>query len=230
MYRLLFGLILCCYASLVDKFFSSGGTEVVKVVIESIILPGQAMAEGDVEDSPDEGSKNIEEVIEQDIQEALEGGEIVSTMPRDKIKEALHCRGIGDTEKLLLSNLHKRHEKLKNLNRLILEKENSLNVIENLLDNKVRQLGELKERVEELLHEYHKEEEAQIVTLVKVYENMKPVESSSIFNNLNPELLVEVASRMKSDKLSLILSKMEKDRAREVTIDLANYRRLEKFE
>ena len=66
------------------------------------------------------------------------------------------------------------------------------------------------------------------MSLVKVYENMKAKDAAQIFNTLDMDILIEVMGRMSERKLSPVLAEMDPDRARSVTIFLAEQKSLPK--
>ena len=69
-------------------------------------------------------------------------------------------------------------------------------------------------------------EEERLTSLVKIYENMKPKEAATIFNTLDLDVLLAVVGRMNERKTSPILAAMDPDKARIVTIKLAEQRKL----
>ena len=67
----------------------------------------------------------------------------------------------------------------------------------------------------------NEQEDAQIASLVKSYESMKPEDAARIFNRLERNILVDVSSRMKPAKIGAILAAMEPARAQDLTVLLA---------
>ena len=82
--------------------------------------------------------------------------------------------------------------------------------------------GELKS----LLGQQEKMEEDRIVSLVRIYEGMKPKEAATIFNTLEMDILLTVIGRMSERKSGPILASMDPEKARIVTTRLAMQRRL----
>jgi flagellar motility protein MotE (MotC chaperone) len=80
--------------------------------------------------------------------------------------------------------------------------------------------------VSDALIEYNKIEDQQISSLVKIYENMKPADAARIFNELERPILLLIVNRMQEKKAAPILAQMDPKRAKQVTIDLADQRRL----
>lgn len=130
------------------------------------------------------------------------------------------------TELELLQSLSARKKELDERERSISLKENSLSVIENNISTKVKELQELQAQLNEILKQYEEKEDDKIKSLVKVYENMKPNEAAKIFDQLEMIILLEVAVRMKEAKLAQIIAKMDTYRAKELTVELANRRKV----
>jgi len=63
-------------------------------------------------------------------------------------------------------------------------------------------------------------------SLVKIYEKMKPKDAARIFNNLEMDILIDVASNIKESKMAPILASMSSDRANKLTVELATRRQL----
>ena len=94
------------------------------------------------------------------------------------------------------------------------------------LDRKYSELVSLRSELEGLLEEQSEEEQKSITKLVKMYEGMKAKDAAAIFNSLDIDILVNVISRMSERKSAPILAAMNPDRARTVTIMLAEERQL----
>ena len=63
--------------------------------------------------------------------------------------------------------------------------------------------------------------------LVKVYESMKPKDAARIFEEIDMEVLLEVAGGMKENKIAAIMANMTPRRAQELTIELADRKAIE---
>lgn len=66
------------------------------------------------------------------------------------------------------------------------------------------------------------ESNQQLLSLIKVYESMKPKEAAAIFEKLDISVQVAVASHMKEQKIASIMAKMSPDAAKALTMELAN--------
>lgn len=132
----------------------------------------------------------------------------------------------SDTELEILQSLSARRDYLEQREHDISLKEASLLVIEKNIDLKIAELQELQKELESILAAYEQKEDEKVQSLVKIYESMKPQDSAKIFEQLQMSILVEVADQMKEPKLGAILAKMDTYKAKELTVELANRRRI----
>ena len=95
------------------------------------------------------------------------------------------------------------------------------NVRNELYDDLSQRRTTIKNEIEALLKEQSAEEQSRINSLVKIYEGMKAKDAARIFNTLDMDVLIMVMSRMSERKSSPILAEMSPDRARTVTLLLA---------
>ncbi len=135
-------------------------------------------------------------------------------------------REYSDSELDILQSLAKRREDLDQRERNINESAALLKAAEKEVDRKLGELNKLKSEIETLLGQQSEMEDARITSLVKIYEAMKPKEAATIFNTLDPDVLLSVVSRMNERRLSPILASMDPEKARMVTIRLAEMRQL----
>lgn len=135
-------------------------------------------------------------------------------------------REYSESELDILQSLSKRREDLDQRERNISESAAMLKAAEKEVDRKLAELNTLKAEIEKLLGQQSQMEDARIVSLVKIYEAMKPKEAATIFNTLDPDVLLSVVSRMNERRLSPILASMDPEKARMVTIRLAEMRQL----
>lgn len=135
-------------------------------------------------------------------------------------------REYSDSELDILQSLSKRREELDQRERNLNESAAMLKAAEKEVDRKLAELNALKAEIEKLLGQQGDMEEARITSLVKIYEAMKPKEAATIFNTLDPDVLLAVVSRMNERRLSPILASMDPEKARMVTIRLAEQRQL----
>lgn len=126
----------------------------------------------------------------------------------------------------LFDDLAKRRAELEKAQKDMKVREALLKAAEQELDRKYQELRKLRGEIEALLERQSDEEQGRITSLVKVYEGMKPKDAARIFDTLDLDILVQVLSRMSERKLSPVLAAMNPERARTVTIMLAEQKKL----
>ena len=126
----------------------------------------------------------------------------------------------------LLQKLAKRREELDNWEGNLQIKETTLNATEKRIDEKISQVEAMKRAVSAALIEYNKIEDTEITSLVKIYESMKPTDAARIFDELERPILLLIVDRMSEKKAAPILAAMDPKRAKQLTVDLAEQRRL----
>lgn len=131
-----------------------------------------------------------------------------------------------DEEIALLQSLSQRREELEQRAREIDQREVLLKAAEQRIDQKIAELEHLQGSIESLLVKHDEQTEAQMQSLVKIYESMKPKDAARIFEELDLTVLLEVVERMKERKTAPILAEMNPERAKTVTLELAQRREL----
>lgn len=101
-----------------------------------------------------------------------------------------------------------------------------LTAAEGRIDKKIEELKVLRETISGLIKTFDSQQDAKLLSLVKIYESMKPKDAATIFEDLELDILLEVAERMKERKLAPIMAKMDPVKAREMTVELARLREL----
>ena len=121
----------------------------------------------------------------------------------------------------LLRLLGERRGELEALARELDARERVIQAAEMRVDAKTDELLRLKEEIETLLGQRDEVEEQRLAQLVAIYEAMKPQEAAVILDDLEIEMLVDIIERMRERNSSPILARMAPDRARELTMRLA---------
>lgn len=132
----------------------------------------------------------------------------------------------ADVKMELFQDLSERRKAIEGREKELATREALLKAGEQELDQKFRELETLRKEIEGLLQQQSTEEEARIGSLVKIYEAMKPKDAARIFDSLDMDVLISVISRMSERKTSPILAEMNPERARSVTILLAQQKQL----
>ncbi|GAB4517292.1 MAG: hypothetical protein Tsb0010_01360 [Parvularculaceae bacterium] len=125
------------------------------------------------------------------------------------------------TERAVLETLSDRRASLDARERELDTREKLLVAAEARVDERIGELKAIEARISTLLRQRDEAEEAQIRSLVKVYERMKPADAARIFESLDKQILLDVASLMKEQALGGVLAQMQPQAAQELTERLA---------
>lgn len=128
---------------------------------------------------------------------------------------------LSAAELQLLKELSKRRKELDKTHDDITAKEQVLKATEGKLDQKMAELKTLQSQLQEMMKEYDQKEHGKILSLVKIYENMKPRDAAKIFDELEMPTLLQVVSNMKEVKVAPVLANMNPAKARDLSMELA---------
>ncbi|MCG8505143.1 MAG: hypothetical protein MI755_11090, partial [Sphingomonadales bacterium] len=109
-------------------------------------------------------------------------------------------------------------------------REGILEATERRIDEKIARLEGLEGQIKSLVSKHEEIENAELASIVKVYQTMKPKDAARIFERLDMEIQVEVATRMKEAKMAPILAAMSAEAAKTLTIELATRAQLPEIE
>lgn len=126
----------------------------------------------------------------------------------------------------VLQSLAERREQIDARAREIEAQEALLKAAERRVQEKIDELKKLEARIAGLIRQHDEQGEAQLKSLVKVYENMKPKDAARIFEELEMAVLLDVVERMREAKIAPILASMDPGKAKSVTVELATRRKL----
>lgn len=126
----------------------------------------------------------------------------------------------------VLQNLSERRKELDAKEESLQRKEAILKATEQQIEQKIAEMGSLRDELKTLLKEQSDEEQKRIRSLVRIYEGMKPKDAARILNTLETDILIAVMERMSERKSAPILAEMDSDRARQVTTLLAERKQL----
>ncbi|MBN8530606.1 MAG: hypothetical protein J0L97_01920 [Alphaproteobacteria bacterium] len=126
----------------------------------------------------------------------------------------------------ILQSLSKRREEIDNYARELDTRAEVLRASEAKIDQKIAELKDIKGQLDQLVNQYTKQEETNIRSLVKIYENMKPKEAARIFEEIDMPVLLMVVDHMQEKKVAPILANMNPQRAKQVTVSLAEMKKL----
>lgn len=145
------------------------------------------------------------------------------TPPTDVINVDKHCNQI---EMDLLQSLSARREEIEKYEQEVALREKMLGATELRIDDKIKQMDAMKAELEQLVNKNTEQEEQEIRGLVKIYENMKPKDAARIFDELDMDVLLQVVDKMSERKVAPVLAGMNPIKAKDVTVKLAEARKL----
>ncbi|MGH1399271.1 MAG: MotE family protein [Alphaproteobacteria bacterium] len=182
---------------------------------------GNAIAAGDKTEKPKE--EKPKEAEHAEAKEEVSEEEPETPKWRDASDDELEFNAVNAK---MFEDLRARREKVDQKERNLTTREALLRAAEQELDRKYQELTALRTELETLLNQQSEEEQAQITSLVKIYEGMKPKDAARIFDTLDLDVLVAVMGRMSERRLSPVLAAMNAERARTITIMLAEQKKL----
>jgi flagellar motility protein MotE (MotC chaperone) len=148
-----------------------------------------------------------------------------ATTPMTANTKPIDVNNLTPSELQLLQSLAKRRDEINSKSEEMGMREAILNATEKRIDGKIIELKTLEKRVQKLIAVHDEEADKRMKSLVKVYESMKPKDAARIFERLEMDILIDVTVRMKEVKMAAVLAKMESEKARELTVRLANLRK-----
>jgi flagellar motility protein MotE (MotC chaperone) len=131
---------------------------------------------------------------------------------------------VSDSERALLTDLRQRRLKLDERETALVAREATLGAVEKRLAARVDELTSLQQQLQRLEKQRQERDETNWKGLVKLYETMKPRDAATIFNDLDLPVLLPVVDRMKEAKAAAIIAVMQPERARQLTVEIANQR------
>lgn len=121
----------------------------------------------------------------------------------------------------LLQNLSVRRGELDRKEQRLDERESLIAAAEARIDAKIEEMKSLQTAIERLVETKEAQEDDRIKKLISVYEKMKPKDAARIWNDLDMDILLQVALGMREANTAAVLSEMTPDRARALTSELA---------
>jgi flagellar motility protein MotE (MotC chaperone) len=128
---------------------------------------------------------------------------------------------VSPTERAVLERLQDRRKELETRAREVEIRESLLKAAEKRIENKVDEMKGVETRISATMQQKEEADNARFKSIVTMYENMKPKDAGRIFDRLEMAVLIEVASRMKPQKMSDVLAQMSPEAAERLTVELA---------
>jgi flagellar motility protein MotE (MotC chaperone) len=133
--------------------------------------------------------------------------------------------GLSQSEVRVLQSLGERRKAIDARAAEIEKKADLLSAAEKRVDERIAELKKLEASLQGMLGQLDEAQEQRIAGLVAVYQKMRAKDAAAVFNGLDDEVLLNVASRMKQANLADILGQMSPERARKLTKMLAESKR-----
>lgn len=127
---------------------------------------------------------------------------------------------------VLVKQLTARRDELDKRARNLDQREALVKVAEQRVDEKIKELEQLRLQLQAMVNQADATQEAQLENLVKIYETMKPSDAAKIFENLDMPVLLDVIQKMKPKSTAPILAAMAPEKAKEVTVALTKQNQL----
>lgn len=194
-------------------------------------LGGAAMAQdeqAEAQEIPAETEEAIAPDTDQNdaparLAQADETGEDDTTIWRDASDSDFE---LDSVRMEMVEDLAERRQELQKRERALNNREALLKAAEQELERKYQELAGIRQEIQGLLKEQSEAEQQRIRSLVKIYEGMKSKQAARIFDTLDLDILVNVMTQMSERKVAPILAEMNPERARTVTILMAEQKKL----
>jgi flagellar motility protein MotE (MotC chaperone) len=144
---------------------------------------------------------------------------VSDTRPAEVVAQA--PQQVSPTERAVLERLQERRQELETRAREVDIRESLLKAAEKRIESKVDEMKGVETRISAAAQQKEEADNARFKSIVTMYENMKPKDAGRIFDRLDMSVLIEVASRIKPQKMSDILAQMSLEAAEKLTVELA---------
>lgn len=130
--------------------------------------------------------------------------------------------GLSASEVQVLQALQARRLELESRGEAYSTQDELMVAAEHRLNERLAELRTLETHVNDLLGQLDEAQEQRLASLVDVYQRMRSKDAAAVFDGLDDEVLVQVASRMRQANLAEVMGRMSPERARELTQMLAD--------
>lgn len=178
-------------------------------------LKAVAMAEGVAETIP-----HTEDAAHGETETPAEG----ATAPQTQCEPATlaDMAGLSAEEVQVLQALSARREALDARGEALGTQDALMLAAEQRLNERLAELRQLETTVQDLLGQLDEAQEQRLASLVDVYQRMRAKDAATVFDGLEDDVLIQVASRMRQTNLAEVMGRMEPERARRLTEMLAD--------
>lgn len=130
--------------------------------------------------------------------------------------------GLSQAEVQVLQALGARREALDARGEQIETQDALMLAAEQRMTERLAELRQLESHVNDLLGQLDEAQEQRLASLVDVYQRMRAKDAAAVFDGLEDDVLVQVASRMRQANLAEVMGRMDPNRARALTQMLAD--------
>ncbi len=130
--------------------------------------------------------------------------------------------GLSAAEVQVLQALSARRQSLDQRAEQVETQDQLMVAAERRLDERLAELRQLETHVNDLLGQLDEAQAQRIASLVDVYTRMRAKDAATVFDGLDDDVLVQVASRMRQANLAEVMGRMDPERARHLTELLAD--------
>jgi flagellar motility protein MotE (MotC chaperone) len=193
-------------------------------VLTGVLVLGMRVA--DIWDTVGSGKLSLhpaqaQEAAAKPAKDAPPAPEATASKPADAPTEPAPSEAIAadssPAEQDVLKQIAGRREELDKRAGDLDTREALLNVTEQRIDQKAKELDTLRQQLQAMVNQGNEAQQAQLDNLVKIYETMKPDEAARIFETLDMPILIGVIQKMKPARTAPIMAKMPPAKAKEVT-------------
>lgn len=132
--------------------------------------------------------------------------------------------GLSPAEVQVLQSLGERRKQLDAREAALSTQADLASAAERRLNERMEELKRLEARVQTLLGQVDEEQSRRLASLVDVYQRMRAKDAAAVFDQLDEAVLIQVAARMRQQNLAEIMARMNPERARALTMKLAETR------
>lgn len=181
-------------------------------------IPEAQAQEKKSENPNDESSNSSDSESEATLQDAIDEERESSADEKTRL--------YTQAELDVLENLSARREFLEGRSRELDLREHLLVAAQDRVEEKVGELKRIERTIRDLLQQHDEQEKRKLLSLVRVYESMKSKDAARIFEELELDILVDVAELMEERRLAPVLAAMDPVKAKTVTVEIRTRRRL----
>ena len=143
------------------------------------------------------------------------------TKPEDAAMHPGESQPVSPAERAILERLQARRQELEARAREIDIRESLLKAAEKRIEAKVEEMKAAESRISAANGQKNEAETARLKNIVTMYEGMKPKDAAKVFDRLDMNVLLDIATQIAPRKMSDILGLMTPEAAERLTVEMA---------